>query len=384
MIKRLKIDDKEIILVGTAHISAESVKLVEETIEKEKPDVIGVELDRERLAQLLSGKKWQETNIIDVVKSGKTYLFLLNTLLSNMQKQIGASVGIKPGSEMLAAIKIASEKKIPVQLLDRDVRITLKRAFQEMKLIEKLKLGSSLLAGFFGYGEKVTPQVIESLKQEDLINKLMKELGQQMPSMKKVLVDERDDFIAQMIRQSPGKKIVAVVGAGHLHGIEETIKSNKKINLEKMNFIPKKKNYLKYVKYLIPALFFIFIGYLLYFKGVETTISALVIWFLANGILAAIGALLARAHPLTILTSFVAAPFTSLHPAIAAGWFAAIVETKVNPPLVMDFEKLSSVSSIGGFYKNKVTHILIVTALVNIGSTIGTIVALPYFVALLA
>jgi len=378
MIKKLKLDGKE-------HISKESIELVETTIEKENPDVIGVELDQERLHQLLSGKKWQQTDITEVIKSGKTYLFLLNVLLSNMQKQLGAAVGVKPGAEMLVAIKKAQETKTPVQLLDRNIRITLKRAFKIMSLREKMKLGGSILAGMFGFGQKQTidAKLIEDLKQEDLINKLMKELGKQMPSIKQVLVDERDEYISQMIKNSPGEKIVAVIGAGHLSGIVKNLESKKKVNMKKISEVPKSRNYLKYLKYLIPILFILFIGYLISFKGIDATISALIIWFLANGICSAIGATLARSHPLTILTAFVAAPFTSLHPAIAAGWFAALAEARFNSPRVIDFEKLSNVSTIKGFYNNKVTHLLIVTALTNVGSVIGTIVALPFLIDLL-
>jgi len=382
MIRKIKFKDKQIVLVGTAHISKESMKLVEETIESEKPDIIGVELDKERLEQLLSGKKWEQTNIIDVIKTGKTYLFLLNILLSNMQKQLGKSVGVKPGAEMLVAVKKAQETKTAVQLLDRDVRVTLKRAFNVMSLKEKLKLGGTLLAGFFGKGEKIDAKTIENLKDQDLINKLMKELGKQMPSMKQVLVDERDEYIAEMIKRSPGKKIVAIVGAGHLNGIEEIIKKDKKVNIAKITTIPKKKNYIKFVKWLIPlAVIAAFFG-LFFLKGPEITFEALKIWFLANGILSAVGALIARAHSLSILTAFVAAPFTSLHPMLAAGWITAIVEAKFNPPRVVDFKNLSGVSTVKGFYNNKVTHLLIVTALTNLGSIIGTIIALPALIVL--
>ena len=384
MLRRLKIGEKEIILVGTAHISRESITLVDKTIEEEKPDVVGVELDQERLYQLLSGKKWGEMNIVEIVKTGKTYLFLLNVLLSNLQKQLGAQVGVQPGAEMMAALKKAQEKRLAVQLLDRDVKITLKRAFNEMSFMEKMKLGTSIIAGFFGYGEKVTVQKIEELKQEDLLNKLMKELGKQMPSMKRVLVDERDSYIAEMIRNSPGKKIVAVVGAGHIDGIVDCIKNQKKVNLAALTTMPKKKNYLKLIGYLIPLLFFAFMGYALWTKGLETTLQLLLVWIATTGAFSALGALIARAHPLSILTAFVAAPITTLHPALAAGWFSALAETRFNPPRVMDFESLSNVSSISGFYKNKVTHILIVAALTNIGAMIGVVIALPYIAALLA
>jgi len=388
MIRRLIIGEsdaqKEVILVGTAHISKESMDLVKKTIEEEQPDVIGVELDRDRLEQLLSGKKWQETNLVEIIRTGKTYLFLLNIFLSNMQRQIGKQVGIQPGAEMLTALKLAQEKQTPIQLLDRDVKITLKKAFSEMSLGEKIKLGTSFIGGFFGVGEKVTVEKIEELKKEDLINNLMKELGKQFPSIKRVLVDERDLYISEMIKHSPGKKIVAVVGAGHLEGIVEHLNSNKKINLEELNKIPQKKNWLKYITIALPILFVAILAYSLISKGFDATIGVLLYWILITGLFSALGAILARAHPLSIIAAFISAPITTLHPALAAGWIAGLVEARFNSPRVMDFENLPEVSSIGQFYNNKVTHILIVAALTNLGAMIGVIIAFPAIITLLA
>lgn len=388
MIKKIVIDfkdkAKQVIIVGTAHISKESIELVNKTIEEEQPDVIGVELDKDRLEQLLLGKKWQETNLVEIIKTGKTYLFLLNIFLSNMQRQIGKQIGIQPGSEMLTAIKKAQEKKVPIQLLDRDVRITLKKAFSEMSLKEKIVLGSSFVAGFFGAGERVTEEKIEELKKEDLINNLMKELGKQFPSIKKVLVDERDLYIAEMIKHSPGKKIVAVVGAGHVEGIINHLNSNKKIDLIELNHIKKKKNWLKFITPLLPIIFGLILIYALLLKGIDATIGVLIYWILITGTCSAIGALLARAHPFSIITAFISAPLTTLHPALAAGWVSGLVETRFNSPRVMDFENLPDVSSIGQFYNNKVTHILIVAALTNLGAMIGVIIAFPAIITIIA
>lgn len=388
MIKKLVIEiegkAKQVILVGTAHISKESIDLVNKTIEEEQPDIIGVELDKDRLEQLLSGKKWQETNLVEIIKTGKTYLFLLNIFLSNMQRQIGKQVGIQPGSEMIAALKKGQEKKVPIQLLDRDVRITLKKAFNEMSLKEKIILGSSFIGGFFGTGEKVTVEKIEELKKEDLINNLMKELGKQFPSIKKALVDERDIYISEMIKRSPGKKIVAVVGAGHIEGIINQLNSNKKINLNELNIISKKKNWLKYITPLLPIIFGIILIYSFITKGIDNTIGVLFYWILITGTFSAIGALLAKAHPFSILAAFFSAPLTTLHPALAAGWFSGLIEARFNSPRVMDFENLPEVSSINQFYDNKVTHILIVAALTNLGAMIGVIIAFPAIITLLA
>ena len=388
MIKRLFIGEKdkkkEIILVGTAHISKESVSLVEKTIEEETPDVIGVELDKDRLYQLASGKKWQETNLVEIIQTGKTYLFLLNVFLSNMQRQLGNNVGVQPGAEIMVALKKAQEKQVPIQLLDRDVRITLKRAFNEMSFVEKVKLGGALIGGFFGVGERVTAEKIEELKKEDLINNLMKELGKQFPSIKRVLVDERDIYIAEMIKHSPGKKIVAVVGAGHIEGIVEYLKKEKSTDIQKLNNTPTKTNYIKIIGTILPLIFLAILVWGFYVKGADTTLNMLGYWIVITGGLSALGALIARAHPFSIIAAFISAPITTLHPALAAGWIAGIVEARFNPPKVMDFEKLPDVSSLGGFYNNKVTHILIVAALTNLGATIGVIIAFPALIALLA
>ena len=198
-----------------------------------------------------------------------------------------------------------------------------------------------------------------------------------------MLVDERDLYIAEMIKHSPAK-IVAIVGAGHLEGIEKHIMSKKNYDINKLNSIPEQKNYLKYVSLIVPILFFAILIYGFFTQGIETSINILFYWIIATGILSGIGALIARAHPFTILTSIVVAPLTTLHPALAAGWFAAIVETKYHPPLVKDFEELSTVESISGFYKNRITHILLVAALVNIGATIGVLIALPLIISLFA
>ena len=376
--------EKEVVLVGTAHISKESMELVKKTIEEEQPDVIGVELDRDRLEQLLSGKKWQETNLVEIIKTGKTYLFLLNIFLSNMQRQIGKQVGIQPGAEMLTALKLAQERQVPIHLLDRDVKITLKKAFSEMSLKEKFKLGASFIGGFFGVGEKITVEKIEELKKEDLINNLMKELGKQFPSIKRVLVDERDLYISEMIKHSPGKKIVAVVGAGHIEGIVAHLNSDKNIDLNDLNKIPQKKNWLKHITIALPILFIAILAYSLISKGFDATIGVLLYWILITGICSALGALLARAHPFSIIAAFVSAPLTTLHPALAAGWVSGLVEARFNSPRVMDFENLPEVSSVKQFYNNKVTHILIVAALTNLGAMIGVIIAFPAIITLLA
>jgi pheromone shutdown-related protein TraB len=377
----MKVGEKQITLVGTAHVSQESIELVRKTIEKEKPDVVGVELDFQRLHQLRQGKKWQQLDLNQIIREGKTHLFLLNVLLANLQRQIGRQFGVKPGSEMLIAVKIAAENRIPIALLDRDVGITLRRALNKTSLVEKAKLGYSILGGFLGFGPKLDQNTIEKLKEKDVLNALMQQLSKEMPSVKKVLVDERDIFIATRILQTRAKKTVAVVGAGHLEGIKKYL--DRPRNLSRLLTVEKKRSALSYLKYLIPALFAIIVAYGFLQKGPEIALNLLVMWFLINGILSALGAAVARAHPLSILAAFLAAPFTSLHPAIAAGWFAGLVELRMRSPKVADFEELPKLSRIRSFASNRVTRVLIVTAFANIGSMIGTVIALPYIASLL-
>jgi pheromone shutdown-related protein TraB len=376
------VEGKQIVLVGTAHISKQSIELVEKTIEKEKPDVIAVELDRQRFEQLAREKQWQEMDLAKIMKEGKSYLFLLNLLLANFQRKIGDQIGVKPGMEMMQAIGIAKKKEIPIVLVDRDVRVTLKRALNQMSLIEKLKLGTTLLLGFFqGDTDEINEEKIEELKQKDVLNALMQQLAEEMPKIKNVLVDERDLFIANQILNANAKKIVAVLGAGHLEGVKKFL--DRRRNISHLKTIPKKRSVLRYLKFVVPLLFVLIIGYGFYAKGPEIALNLFFWWFLINGVLAAAGAAIARAHPFSVLAAFVAAPFTSLHPALAAGWFAGAMELKMRNPKVKDFEKLRELNGYRAFEKNRVTRILLVTVYANIGSTIGTVIALPYILTLL-
>ncbi|MDO8647943.1 MAG: TraB/GumN family protein [Candidatus Diapherotrites archaeon] len=385
MIERVFLEGKEIILVGTAHVSSESVKLVEQVINDEKPEVVGVELDDQRFAQLKQGEQWKEQNVMDLLNKGQAYLFLLNLMLANMQRKIGEDLGVRPGSEMLKAIELAEAQNARIALLDRNVKVTLKRAFNKTSLKEKLKLGGGIVMGLFAGGEaiQITKEKVEEMKQKDIMTELIKELSKEAPSIKEVLVDERDFYIAQKILACDCKKIVAVVGAGHVDGIKENLSKGKQ-SVAELEKIPEKRNWIfEIIKYGIPALFIAFLAWGFYTKGWAGSLEVFAYWFLITGVLSAAGALIARAHPLSALIAFVAAPFTTLHPALASGWFAAIAEAKFRKPKVKDFETLNKLDSYKDFQKNNVTHLLIVASFTNIGSTIGVIIALPYLTKLL-
>ncbi|NOQ55777.1 MAG: TraB family protein [Nanohaloarchaea archaeon] len=380
-IDRITLNKKEIILVGTAHISKKSADLVKTTIETEKPDTVCVELCKSRYAAMTKKKKWNDTKITDLIKDKKAYLFLSNLLLANFEKKMGENVKVQPGSEMIEAIKTAKKNKIKISLVDRDIQITLKRAWKMMGLEEKFKLMFILFEGMFFENEKIDEKQIEKLKKEDMLSEMLKELGQYIPNIKKVLINERDTYLAQKIKDTKGKKIIVVVGAGHVPGIKKNLK--KTTDLKTLEAIPKNKNITKYIGWSIPLIFTALIIYGFMGHGTEVTLNMLYKWMIINGSLSAIGALFALAHPITIIVAFFAAPLTSLNPMLASGWFAGLSEAKIKEPRVKDFESLSTLGGITGFWKNRVTRILLIVVFSNMGSTIGTFIALPYLASLL-
>jgi len=387
-VTKVNIKGKEILLLGTAHVSKDSVELVEKTIEKESPDFVAVELCDKRQKSLANEKKWSDTEINKVVREGNAYLFLMQLLLANFQRKIGEDLGIRPGAEMIKALEIAEKKGMGVALVDRDINVTLKRAFSKMSLKEKSRIFIDIISGAFD-DEEINEELLEKLKEKDIITEIMEDLGREIPSAKEVLVDERDRYIANRILNLDAKKVLAVVGAGHVDGIKGILESNSKSKkdlnneIDELDGIPQKKSRIKLIAYIIPAIFIAIVGYGFYSHGFSMTLDILLKWFLINGTLSAIGVLLAMGHPLSALTAFLAAPFTSLNPTIAAGWFAGITETWIRKPRVKDIEGLLKLNSISDYWKNRVTRILLVIAFANIGSSIGTFIALPYLAAML-
>jgi pheromone shutdown-related protein TraB len=374
-VTKISLGEKEIFLIGTAHVSKESVDLVMDVIKRENPDVVAVELDEQRYDALVNKKKWDETEIHRVIKEGKTHLFLLQLLLTNFQRKIGDEFGVKPGSEMLKAIELANERGIRIALVDRDIRITLKRALNRMSLREKLSLIYGFLSGVFEE-EKIEEDILEKLKDKDVMTEMMEELAREIPSVKDVLIDERDMYIANKITKSDGKKIVAVVGAGHVEGIKDIIESIDREYVKELEKIPESRSLWRYVGYSVPLIFLAIVAWGFHSNGPGLTIEILKRWFLINGVLSAFGAAIALGHPLSILVAFIAAPFTSLNPALAAGWFAGLTEAWIRKPRVKDFDNLFKLDGFRDYWGNGVTRILLVIAFANIGSSIGTFIAL--------
>jgi pheromone shutdown-related protein TraB len=375
VVHHLTCDGKQIILVGTAHVSKESANLVKSVIEQEEPETVAVELCPSRYQTIKQSDQWREMDIIKVIKEKKAFLLLANFMLASFQKRIAARLDIKPGAEMIQAIESGEACGAHIHLADRDIRITLSRTWRNMSLWEKIKLLFQLILSL-GEVEDIDEAAIENMKNQDVLESLLAELGQAMPVVKDILIDERDRYLCEKIRSAPGSKIVAVVGAGHVPGIKKYWTQD--IQLEALESLPPKSPLSTALKWLLPGAILALLVTGFYLGGKDAGTGMLTWWIMANGILAGLGAVLALAHPLTILSSVLAAPLTSLNPMIAAGWVSGLVEAFARKPQVKDFEKLpQDILSVKGFWRNKVTKILLVVVFTNLGSSIGTFVAIP-------
>jgi pheromone shutdown-related protein TraB len=381
MIHRLAIDDKEVILLGTAHVSRESARQVEEVIAFEKPDTVCVELCESRYHSIRHKEKWQETDIVAVIKEKKAFLLLSNLILASFQKRIADKLDIAPGEEMIRAIQAAESTGAQICLADRDIRITLSRAWRAMGFFAKIKLLSQLLLSL-GEVEEISEEDVEKLKQEDMLETLLVEVGKEMPVLREILIDERDAYLAEKIRTAPGKKIVAVVGAGHVPGIKNNW--GKDQDIAALEALPPASRVSGFLKWFLPVSIVGLMVAGFFFGGFKNGTGMVALWVATTGILAGLGALAAMAHPLTILSAALAAPITCLHPLIAAGWVAGLVEAFSRKPKVKDFESLSrDILTVKGFWRNKITKILLVVVFTNIGASLGTFVAIPLMLKVL-
>ena len=374
----LTYQDKEIILLGTAHVSKESAESVEQLIKEERPDTVSIELCKSRYQSITQKKQWQDRDLLKVIREKKAFLLLLNLMLAYFQKKIGKQFGINPGEEMIRAIKTAEETGAQVHLADRDIRITLSRIWRLMGLWTKLKLLFQFIVSV-GDVDTIQEEDIEKMKKADVLDTLLSEIGGSLPELKQILIDERDQYLAEKIRTAPGRKIVAIVGAGHVLGIQKYW--NKEVDIEKLEEMPPGGKFSRFLKWIVPLLILgiIIVGF--FVSGTTTGTQMIKWWVIANAVLAGVGAALALAHPLTVLSAVIASPLTSLNPTIAAGWVAGLVEAFLRRPKVRDFENLpEDISSLKGFWKNKITRILMVVVFTNLGSSLGAFVAIPLMV----
>lgn len=375
MIDHLDYHEKTITLVGTAHVSKESVDLVKRVIEDLKPDTVCVELCESRAQAIRQKDRWQEMDIVKVIKEKKAFLLLSNLMLASFQKRIAARLEVSPGQEMIQAMESAQSVGASVHLADRDIRTTLSRTWRNMGLWGKIKLIFQLLLSL-GEVDEISEADVEKMKQQDMLASILDEVGTAMPQVRETLIDERDRYLTEKVRTAPGKRIVAVVGAGHVPGMKRYW--DQAIDLEPLEVLPPKGSFSTFVKWFLPFSICSLIIYGFFRSGADAGTDMVTWWVLANGILAGLGALIALGHPLTILSSILAAPLTSLNPMIAAGWVSGLVEAFSRKPKVRDFENLpSDILSVRGFWRNKVTRVLLVVVFTNLGSAIGTFVAIP-------
>lgn len=370
-ITRLQYGDKELILIGTAHVSKLSAEQVKEVIEIEQPDSVCIELDAQRYQSVTDNSKWKETDIFKVIKEKKSSFLLMNLAISSFQNRLADQFGIKPGQEMIQGIESAKEIGAELVLADRNIQVTFSRIWGNIGLWGKVQLLSSVFLSIFSK-ETISEEDLENMKSQDTLSAVMDDFTKAFPRLKTPLIDERDQYLAQKIKEAPGKKVVAVLGAAHIPGITKEIHNEH--DLEKLSEVPPKSNWPKIIGWSIPLLIIGIIAYTFIANpaaGLDQAIS----WILWNGTLAAIGAAVAFGHPLAILTAFVAAPISSLNPLVAAGWFSGLTQASIRKPNVGDFETLSKdVFTLKGFWDNKVTRVLLVVVLTNLGSSLGTFI----------
>lgn len=370
-VHRIEYEGKELILVGTAHVSKKSAQQVREIIEAEKPDTVCVELDHGRYDSVVNKKKWEDMDIIKIVKSKQAPFLLVNLALSSYQKRMANQFGINPGAEMIEGINAAKDIGAHLVLADRDIKTTFLRIWRGMKFWGKMKLLAIIIASIFSK-EEITEEELEKMKSEDMLTATLSELSDSFPQLKGPLVDERDQYLAHKIKTAPGKKVLAVLGAAHIPGIKTEL--YKEQDLASITTVPAGSKSWKIVAWAIPVIIIALIVST-FFLNPPSGWSQIISWVIWNGSMSALGTLCALAHPLSIITAFAVAPISSLNPLLAAGWFAGLTEALIRKPNVKDFESLSDdVMSFKGFWKNKVTKVLLVVILANVGSTVGTLV----------
>ncbi len=378
----LNLNGKEIVLLGTAHVSQQSCEEVKSAIAEKKPDCVAIELDEQRYASINDSEAWKNLDIIKVLREKKGFLLLANLVLSSFQKRMGANVGVKPGDEMRAGIEAAKGFNIPCEMVDRPIQTTLRRAWAKNSGYGKIKLLSALLASAASK-EEVSGEEIENLKNKSEMDGMMSELAEYMPGVKEVLIDERDFYLAahiwEAVQKDERKSVIAVLGAGHLPGVqahlEKIAAGQEDTDTTEISSLPEKKAGAKIVGWAIPVIIIALIAAGFVFGGMKKGADLLGAWVIWNAALAGIGALIAGGHPLTVIMAAVGAPFTSLCPLVGVGMFAGIVQAFMCKPKVADMESvMDDVSSVKGFYKNRLLRVLLVFFLSSLGSSIGTFV----------
>jgi pheromone shutdown-related protein TraB len=371
---------KVITLIGTAHISKESINEVRFAIEEEKPDVVCVELDQGRYDSM-NNNAWEKLDVVKIFKEGKGFLLMANLVLAGFQRRLGNELGIKPGEEMKAALETAKELGLIHSLCDREVQITLRRAWSKCGLWDKSKLIATLLASAFTT-EKLSEDEIENLKKRNELEGMMNELASYLPKVKETLIDERDRYLAAKIWSSGGTRPLAVVGAGHMGGIkvqlEKIAAGETTVDVESLNQIPRQGIVSHMIPWIIPVLIVAMFAYGFYKLGPGSSVSMILQLLFWNGGLAALGTILALGHPISVLVGFVGAPLATVNPLIGIGLFTGLTEATLRKPRIQDAESINDdIGSLKGIYRNRILRALLVFFLSSVGAIAGNFIAIP-------
>lgn len=376
---------KEITLVGTAHVSQDSVDEVARIIDEVSPDRICVELDAGRYKSKTEPQGWEDLDLKSVMKENKGFLLLANMALSSYQKKLGKQMGVSPGDEIMGAATLASERGIPLSFCDREIQVTFKRAWRLSNGWNKIKLISSLLTAVFS-SEEVSNEEIERLKETNVLQSMLDEMAEELPTVKRVLIDERDEYLASKIYTAEGSRLVAVVGAGHAPGLvahmqrlEAGSVSSQVDHITKVPPPSKVGSVLSWAV-VVAILGIIAAGFVR--SGWDEGLSMFLYWFAINSSLTGLAALLSLAHPVTIIVSMAAAPITALSPTLGVGMVAGILEASMRKPRVKDFEHVTEdISRFKGWFSNRIIHALMIFFTTSIFASIGTFIAFPVLIS---
>ena len=373
-ITRVEYQGKEIILIATAHVSKQSAELVKEVIDREQPDSICVELDEDRYQNIKNPKKWENTDLVQVIKDKKVGFMLAQLVLASYQRKLAKQLDTNVGEEMLQGIRSAEETGAELVLADRNIQTTFMRIWRKMSLKEKFDL---LLNLFFALDEEdeteISDEEIAKLLQKDMLEAAMTSMKEEFPKIGDILLCERDQHLANKIKNAPGKKIVAVLGGAHVAGVKEEI--FKEQNMAEITSVPPAGKAGKIIGWAVPLAIVALIAYG-FVQGFQTGMEQVISWILWNGSLAALFTAIMLGHPLSILTAFVVAPISSLNPMLACGWFAGLMEAHIRKPKVEDVNNISNdIFSIKGLFRNRFLRTLLIVIMANLGSTLGTIIA---------
>jgi pheromone shutdown-related protein TraB len=369
---RLEYHGKEIILVAAAHVLKQSAELIKRVIDEERPDSVCVELDEARYHNIQDPKAWENTDIIKVIKTKKAGFLFANLILASFQKKIAKNLNTVAGQEMLQGIDSAKETGAQLVLTDRSIQTTFIRIWRALYFFEKIKLIFSLLFSFSDDSE-ISNEDVSQLLKTDVLESVTFEMRKQFPKIAEILISERDQYLAYKIKEAPGNKVVAVLGGAHVPGVKEEIFKTQDIN--KLLEVSPKSTASRIIGWGIPV---VIMGLIIFsfIANIETGMHQVSAWILWTGVLAALFTALSFGHPLSILTSLVAAPFTTLNPLIACGWLTGLVEATIRKPVVEDINNIpKDIFTVKGFFTNRFLKVLLIVIMANIGSSIGSFVA---------